>query len=217
MGCLVRKLFWIALLVGAIAAGWWLRSRWTGDGRTDAAASRELPWEWQTLSEARAAKGRTEIGRLGRPNGPLLVKLEPGDLGSVVLVQIARELPPSADSIQAAVIGDLYHVRASVKPSELGGAEVLGALGGFLGEREPIQFGGTFHLIRPGLAEYRVRQIRLRQFMVPEAMLPRLMSRVRRGAPVEGLSPTGLPLEVPPYLGDVRIADGSVTLYKDVE
>ena len=30
------------------------------------------------------------------------------------------------------------------------------------------------------------------------------------GAPVEGLSPTGLPLEIPGYIRDVHIADGSV-------
>lgn len=216
MGCFVRKIFLILLVVAAAALGWWLRSQWAGgDARDDAARSDGV--EWQDLSEARAARARTALERFARAPRPDSLRLEPGDLGSIVLVQIARELPPSADSLQAAVIDDLYHVRASVRPADLGGADVLGALGGFLGEREPLQIGGTFHVLRPGLAEYRVKQIRLREFPIPDKLLPRLMARIRRGAPVEGLSATGLPLEIPGYIRDVHIADGSVTIFKSVE
>ena len=212
MGCLVRKLFLLAVLVAAIAAGWWLRSQW-GGGAPRATVSAEGP-DWQPLSAERAATARAALERFARRPRPDSIVLEPADLGSLVLVQIARELPPSADSIAAAVYEELYRVRASVRPAELGGAEVLGSLGGFLGEREPLEIGGTFHLVRPGLAEFRVREIRLREFPIPERLIPRLMQRIRRGAPVEGLSPTGLPLEVPVYIRDVHIDDGNVTLYK---
>jgi hypothetical protein len=216
MGCLVRKLFLLLLLVAAIAAGWWLRSQWSGGPPRDEAAADSGP-EWQALTEQRAARARTALERFAAQRRPDSLRLEPGDLGSLVLLQIQRELPASADSLAAAVVDDLYHVRASVRPAEIGGTEVLGSLGGFLGEREPLRIGGSFHLIRPGLAEYRVREIRLREFPIPERMLPRLMARIRRGAPVAGLSPTGLPLEVPVYIRDVHVADGSVTLYKTIE
>jgi hypothetical protein len=215
MGCLVRKLLLLVLVVGAVLLGWWLRSQWAGGEPRDAAAGDGV--EWQELSELRAARARAALERFARAARPDSLRLEAGDLGSIVLLQIARELPASADSIRAAVIEDLYHVRASVRPADLGGAEVLGALGGFLGEREPLQIGGTFHLVRPGLAEYRVRQIRLRDFPVPDKLIPRLMTRIRRGAPVEGLAPAGLPLEVPVYIRDVHITDGRVTIFKSVE
>jgi hypothetical protein len=216
MGCLVRKIVLLLVLAAAVAIGWWLRSHWAGGDRRDEAASADGV-EWQRLDEVRAARARAALERFARVPRPDSLRLEPGDLGSLVLVQIARELPPSADSIHAAVIDDLYHVRASVRPADLGAADVLGALGGFLGEREPLQIGGTFHLLRPGLAEYRVRQIRIREFPIPDGLLPRLMARIRRGAPVEGLSPTGLPLEIPVYIRDVHVSDGSVTLFKSVE
>lgn len=215
MGCLVRKIILLLVLVAAVAIGWWLRSQWAGDDRRETVSADGI--EWQTLDEVRAARARAALERFARARRPDSLRLEPGDLGSLVLLQIARELPPSADSIRAAVIEDLYHVRASVRPADLGAGDVLGTLGGFLGEREPLQIGGTFHILRPGLAEYRVRRIRIREFPIPDGLLPRLMARIRRGAPVEGLSPTGLPLEIPVYIRDVHISDGSVTLFKSVE
>jgi hypothetical protein len=85
-----------------------------------------------------------------------------------------------------------------------------------LGDRERMQFGGTFHVIRPQLAEYEVKDIKVKDFSIPQAMIPRVLSQTERGSRPEGLSPDGLPLVVPKYLGDVRIANGRVTLYKTV-
>jgi hypothetical protein len=83
-----------------------------------------------------------------------------------------------------------------------------------LGDREQMQFGGTFHVIRPQLAEYQVKDIKLRDLSLPQAMIPRILHQTERGTRPDGLSPDGLPLVVPKYLGDVRIANGRVTLYK---
>jgi hypothetical protein len=77
-----------------------------------------------------------------------------------------------------------------------------------------MQFGGTFHVIRPQLAEYQVKDIKIRDLSLPQAMIPRVLSQSERGSRPEGLSADGLPLVVPKYLGDVRIANGRVTLYK---
>jgi hypothetical protein len=85
-----------------------------------------------------------------------------------------------------------------------------------LGDREQMQFGGTFHVIRPQLAEYQVKDIKIRDLSIPTTMIPRLLRQTERGSRPEGLSPDGLPIVVPGYLGDVRIANGRVTLYKTV-
>jgi hypothetical protein len=129
---------------------------------------------------------------------------------------LAKQLPPSADSIEAAVIGDRLYIRASVRLQDLGGTSVLGPLAGMLGERERMEFGGTFHVIRPQLAEYEVKDIKIRDLSLPQAMIPRVLAQTERGSRPEGLSPDGLPIVVPKYLGDVRIANGRVTLYKTV-
>ena len=45
-------------------------------------------------------------------------------------------------------------------------------------------------------------------------MIPRVLRQTERGSRPDGLSEDGLPIVVPRYLGDVRIANGRVTLYK---
>jgi hypothetical protein len=142
--------------------------------------------------------------------------LSGGDVASYIYESLAKQLPRSADSIQAAVIGDRLYIRASVKLQDLGGTAVLGPLAGMLGDREQMQFGGTFHIIRPQLAEYQVKDIKVRDLSLPSSMIPRVLRQTERGSRPEGLSEDGLPIVVPRYLGDVRIANGRVTLYKTV-
>jgi len=105
---------------------------------------------------------------------------------------------------------------ATVRLSELGGAAVLGPLASMLSERDTIRFGGVFEVVRPGLAQFRVQEIRVRDFPVPVRLIPRLLQQTRRGARPEGLSDDGLALTIPPHIGDVRIANGRVTMYKNV-
>lgn len=211
MGC-VRKLIVLLLLIGAVAAGWWLRDRWMrppGEPAERAAAS---PWE--PLSQAGAARARQAVQQLGRPAGPAFVNVGGADLASYVYEELARQLPPSAEDIHAAVIDGRIYIKASVMLSDLGGRAVLGPLSALLSERDTVQFGGRFEVIRPGLAQFLVEEIRLREFPVPARLIPRLVAQIRRGAVPQGVAGNGLPLEVPPYVGDVRIAEGRVTLYK---
>jgi hypothetical protein len=105
-------------------------------------------------------------------------------------------------------------VRALVRVSDFGGTGVLGPLAAMLGDQEPVEFGGTLELVRPGLAQYRVRVLRLRELNIPQRMIPRLLQRIARGARPPGLAEDGLPLEVPPFIADVRIGQERVTLYK---
>jgi hypothetical protein len=154
------------------------------------------------------------LATLQKSRGPVFVAVRPGDLASYVLQQLVKQLPPSADSIEAAAFGDRLYVRASVKPTDFGGSDVLGSLSGFLSDRERMQFGGSFHIIRAGLAEFRVQEIRLHDFPMPPRAIPRLLQRIERGARPPGLSPDGLPLVVPNYISDVRVEPGKITLFK---
>jgi hypothetical protein len=40
--------------------------------------------------------------------------------------------------------------------------------------------------------------------------------RFIRGTPPAGLSDSGLPLPLPSYIGDIRVANGKITLYKNI-
>jgi hypothetical protein len=215
MGCLSR-IGCLAVIVLIAIAAWLTRDRWishvTGRAAT-MAASASL---WQPITPQGAERTRELLARLSKPTGPVFGNLAGADVASYVYQSLARQLPPSADSIEAAVIGDRLYIRASVELKDLGGTASLGPLAGMLGDRERMEFGGTFHVIRPQLAEFEVKDIKIRDLSIPQSMIPRVLRQSERGSRPEGLSPDGLPIVIPPYLGDVRIVNGRVTLYKTV-
>jgi hypothetical protein len=198
----------------AAAAGWMLRDRFSGmrDAETVVA---DTGIAWEPITTEGAERARRAIEELGQRASPVFVSIRPGDVSSYIFVALARQLPPSAENIEAAVVGDRLHVRASVKLSDFGGAGALGPLAGFLGERETMQLGGYFNVIRPSLAEFRVTDLRLRDFNVPSNLIPRLIRNFSRGARPPGVADNGLPLVVPEYLADVRITNGRVVLYRN--
>lgn len=215
MGCLSRIGCLVVLIVIAVIA-WLTSDRWLPrvTGRATGRASTGPVWEPLTVQGAERA--RQMLNRLSQPSGPVFGNLSGGDVASYVYQSLARQLPPSADSIEAAVFGDRLYIRASVRLQDLGGTSSLGPLGAMLSDRERMQFGGTFHIVRPQLAEFQVKDIKIRDLGLPQAMIPRVLRQSERGSRPEGLSEDGLPIVVPKYLGDVRIANGRVTLYKTV-
>ena len=215
-GCLKRLgCLFIVLLV--LAAAWLTRDRWyhrVSGGEPPAVGTRATDIVWEPLTDEGAERARTAVRSLNRRGGPAFVNTRPGDISAYVFTGVARQLPPSAEDVRAAVIGDRLYVKALVKLSDFGGARVLGPLSGFVSERDTVQFGGNFEILRPGLAQFRVREIKFRELSLPSPMIPRLLAQIRRGARPEGVTDGGLPLEVPNYIGDVRTGQGRVTLYK---
>ena len=206
----MRKLGCTALvfLAGAAVAIWLYLER------PRAAETASTAPVWEPVTPEGAERARTAVQLLSRPTGPVFTNIGGADLAAYVFDELSKQLPPSAQQLEAAVIDDRLHVRALVKISDFGGSGALGPLAGMLGDREPVEFGGTLDLVRPGLAQYRVKVLRLRELSVPSRMIPRLLERVARGSRPTGLAEDGLPLEVPSFIADVRIAQGRVTLYK---
>lgn len=214
MGCLSRLGCLVLVILIAIAA-WITRDRWVPRVTGHAATTATGP-VWEPITPQGADRTRQLLSRLSRPTGPVFGNLSGGDVASYVYQSLAKQLPPSADSIEAAVIGDRLYIRAAVLLKDLGGSASLGPLASMLGDRERMEFGGTFHVVRPQLAEFQVKDIKIRDLSLPSGMIPRVLRQSERGARPEGLSPDGLPIVIPAYLGDVRIGNGKVTLYKTV-
>jgi hypothetical protein len=215
MGCL-KKIGCLVFLVLLALAAWLTRGYWMervpGIGGRARATTAE--GTWQPLTPAGASRARTALERLRSPRGPVYLTIAPGDLAAYIAQELTKTLPASTDSIEAAAIGDRLLVRARVRTSDLGDRSALGPLAMLLGERERIQLGGTLRIIRPGYAELQVKELRIRDFPLPQALIPRLIRQITRGDRPPELSPEGLPLRTPPYISDVRVSDGQITLYK---
>jgi hypothetical protein len=212
MGCIAR-LGCLVLLACLAVAGWLTRDRWmhklTGGSATVSTAP-----VWQPLSPAAGARGKRAIDDLSNSSGPVFKNLTASEVASYVFQTVARTIPASADSAEAAVIGDALYVRAVLPMREIAGSGVLGPLAGLMNDRERLQLGGSFHVIRPGLSEFEVREVKLRDFKVPSGAIPRLLQQISRGNRPEGVAANALPVTTPRSLADVRIANGQVTLYK---
>ena len=172
---------------------------------------------WQPLTAADAERGQAAVLSLGRQSGPVFANLTPAEAASYIFTVVAKQLPPSAKNAQAAIIGDRLYVRSDVELKDFGGAKSLGPVGMLLGDRDSVKFGGTINMLKPGLAEFLVQEVKLGRIDVPNGLIPRLLTQMKRGKPVEGISQNGLPMVMPAYISDVRISNGKITLYKSVQ
>ena len=216
-GCFRRIGCLVVLCVAAVAA-YVMRDRWLP----------YLPWPksmprattaaggptWEAVSDDGAARARRAVESLGRRSGPVFVSLAPGDLASYFYIALAQQLPPSADSIEATTIGNRMYVRAVISLDDFKAADALGPLSGIVGRHERLQMGGTFAFVRPGLAQFLVEDVRLGELPIPRGGIPKLLRQIRRGSMPTGVAENGLPFVVPTYVGDARVADGKITLYK---
>lgn len=216
-GCLRRIGCFFIVCIAAVAA-YLMRDRWMpylprfGNAPRATAEAEGPPWE--PVSDDAADRARRAIESLGRRNGPVFVNLPPGDLASYFYIALAQQLPPSADSIEARTVGNRMYVRAVISLDDFKAADALGPLAGIVGRRERLQMGGTFAVVRSGLAQFLVEEIKLGQLPIPRGGIPKLLRQIRRGSMPPGVADNGLPFVIPTYLGDARVADGKVTLYK---
>jgi hypothetical protein len=171
---------------------------------------------WHPLTTTDAERGQVAVQSLGRQSGPVFANLTPAQAASYIFMVVAKQLPPSARNAEASIVGDRLYVRSDVDVKDFGGAKALGPLGMLLGDRDSVRFGGTINMLKPGLGEFLVQEVKLGRLEVPTALIPRLLTQMKRGKPVEGVSQNGLPMVMPAYISDVRISNGKITLYKSV-
>jgi hypothetical protein len=217
LGCF-RRIGCLAVLL--IAAGLWLvRDLWWPRVReaVDRGAARPRPTAaadtnvWEPLDQPRATRGERAVRALAARSGPVYVNLRAGELASYAFLSLADTPPLPLDGAQAAVLDDRVYLRTVVSLRDLGGA--LGAAGALLPERDTLRLGGTFEVVRPGMAQFRVADLRVGNVPVPSAVVPRLLRRSGAATPA-GVANDAVPVPIPPYIGDVRVARGRITLYR---
>ncbi|HUQ99410.1 MAG TPA: hypothetical protein VM166_08150 [Gemmatimonadaceae bacterium] len=214
LGCLV-----LFLILGVFA--WFNRGRleqiyrkYAGD-RISTSAPATIPGGWEALTPEKAARGKTQVEALSRKTGPVFANLTAGEAASYIFLEVAKQLPASSQNILASVKDDRLVVRANVDVKDFG-ASALGPLAAMLGSRDTVELSGTMRVIRPGVGEFAVKSARIGSFPIPSALLPKLIQRMRKGTIPEGTSSDALPVKLPSYIGDIRIANGRIVVYKNL-
>lgn len=170
---------------------------------------------WVSLSFPAAERGRKSVARLTQARGPAFVTLSASEFAGAVFDSLAAQLPASADSVQVRAAGAEFQIRASVRLGDVGGRAVLGPLAAMVGDRENLTLGGALEPTAvAGVAQYRLTRVKLGDFAVPGAVLPRLVKALRRQSTAPGVEVSALQVRLPKGVGDIRVAQGKVTLYR---
>ncbi len=201
----------ILLLLGGVWF-WYARVETPPTSATTATATTAKLW--QPITTEKGERGRAAIQSLSQPSGPVFANLTASEAASYIFLVLSKQLPPSLRTAEAAVIGSRLYVRSEVNLKELGGSGALGALGALFGERDSVTMGGTINMLTPGQGEFLIQEVKVGRLELPSALIPRVLTQLKKGKRTEGVSANGLPMTMPAYISDVRIADGKITLYK---
>ncbi|MEP7327509.1 MAG: hypothetical protein ABI836_16280 [Gemmatimonadota bacterium] len=110
------------------------------------------------------------------------------------------------DSLQVGLEEGRIRVEASFDTSQIP-KDMLGPLGGMVGNREHLKAAGPVAITRPGQAEWQVDQLTLGSFPFPRDVIPRLLERAT------GSHDAALPVMIPQGISAVAIHSTGVTLY----
>jgi hypothetical protein len=221
-GCF-RRAGCLVLIVALVALWYWYarverpssNKTTTEVSATTGATLTNTGWEPLTIPDAESGKAAVE--GLAQRSGQVFANLTPAEAASYIFLVVAKQLPPSAKNAEAAIRGDRLYVRSEVEIKDFGGAGQLGNLGFLLGSRDSVLLGGTIQMLKPGLGQFLVQQVKIGRLDVPQGLIPRLIGQLKKANTVPGIAPNGLPMVMPSYISDVRIANGKITLYKSVK
>ncbi|MBV6520232.1 MAG: hypothetical protein MNPFHGCM_00337 [Gemmatimonadaceae bacterium] len=211
-GCL-RRLGCLGIVLAIAIAAWLLRDRWMplvfGDRASGSAT-------WAPVTPEGGKEATAALESLGRKNGPVFVNLTAAQFAGILLSGAGGALPTSVHSAEAAVVGDQVRVRASIDLDDIKGLDVLGPFSGFANRRETFELGGTLSIADPGTAQWHVTSARIGQLPIPTAGIPTLLQAVGQGVKTPNASSGAIAFPVPRTVGDVRVARGRITVYRNV-
>ena len=120
---------------------------------------------------------------------------------------LAPKFRKELDSLQVELLEDEVQVRARLRTERLP-RELVGPLAAALQPNEPVEATGPLRVLSPGAGEWVVRSFRIRDFPVPAAAVPRLVSRA-----LDEPGRETVPWTVPAGIRAIRIHPGRATLY----
>ena len=212
IGCLM--LLALLALVAWLTRDWWMPRVLD---RHASVASAPAP-VWEPVTDAGASRATATMARLNDPRAPATASVSAADAASYIFKGVIHAPREITDSMQAMAVGNRLALRASVPSAALGDAG-LGPFAAVLRDREPVELIGTARGIGPAAAIFQVQELKFRGITLPRALVPKLIRQIARGRPSAAGSATRIPddafaFAIPPNIGDIRVVNGRVVLYK---
>ncbi|MCC6318661.1 MAG: hypothetical protein IT361_13350 [Gemmatimonadaceae bacterium] len=210
-GCL-RQIGCLVVLL-ALGVGAWLSRELWWERVTGKPLRTPVTWVPITPDEAPAARRRVEA--LQQREGEVFTSLTPGEVAALILGATGGRVPPGVQDVEASVVGDALGIRASLDLSSLRAVDGLGPLQALLTARQTVTITGRPRGVARGRGAFVVDAATVGGIEVPRPLLGALIAQLDRGSrDVPGDPTRTITFELPPYVGDIRVARGRVILYK---
>lgn len=201
----------LLLILGAV--GWAYRDVWVPKVKELVVARvPEASAAWAPVTGEGAARAESRIATLGTPKGPASVTVTAAEFAAYLLAPSLPIIAQADSAPQALIEGDTLFLRTRIRLADVGGKGSLGPLAQMFNESEPLVIGGRVESVRAGLGQFRFSSVALRELRVPVAGVSRLIARWDTVARPAGVASDALPIVLPAFVTDVKIAKGRVTL-----
>ncbi len=210
IGCLTApfKLLGCLGLLAALALGWMYRDLVLREGRRlldrGAPASAAEATGRPGIRALKTARAKVDSVAGAQTDSVVLTPAEVASLmGSGLDPLVRREL----DSVRVRLLDDEIALLARLRTARLP-QQAVGPLAVVLRRTEPIEAAGPIRLTEPGLGEWEVRSLRIRDFPLPADLVPGLLARAlgRERAEV-------VPIRMPAGIVEIRVRPQGATLY----
>jgi hypothetical protein len=204
------RLLNLLLLAGAVYLGWTYRAelrRWIHRATADSAAERVGPGAPARVSDPKAAQARAakRLDSLAQHRTDSVV-LPPDEVEGLVLAPLMERAAGAVDSPSVSLGEGELILRGQVDPTRLPPG-TLGPLAQWIKGRETVEAKGALTLMRVGVAEWRVTDVKVHGLPLPRA----LWSKLLPPAGTVGGGSVTFPLE--PWITGLRATPRGLVVY----
>ncbi len=191
------------LLVVGLGGAWFARDLWWE--RAFGRPARPEPG-WKS-----PAPDSVLIRRVARSSGDAFIALGAEDLATLLEGGAGAALTDP----RAAIVGDQVRLRGRLRVRDLPSLERAGPLADLLTGEPEIEVAGRPALMEKGIGGIQVTDLRVGGVQVPRNLRDALVTRLAGLPGVTSAAPGGIRFSVPPWVGDVRVTNGKLTVYRD--
>ena len=198
------RLLGIALLAAGLYLAWHNRDdvrrlvhRMTADG--------PAPVETPVTPELSRSRMAARLDSLSGGKADSVI-FPAADVRVLVADELAARAPDLVDSVSVELGDGTVAVRGLVDTSRLPKG-ILGSIGNLIDGRQPVEVNGALSLLRIGMGELRIENVRVRGVPVPRSVWESLVGTVMPG------SRSSLTFPVDTWITGVRVTPGGTVLY----
>ncbi len=239
VGCITR--LGCLAVVGAVAVGgglWWLNGGelpFTIARRAEGVSNPAVttPPQWVSLSAGKGTGSGTavkppDLRELSSTTGSAYMTMSTEQLTSLLASSLSNAIPEVAASTQLALYDGMLHVRTPIRFRDIAGDGAVGgavgsaissAIGRTFSDQDTVHFAGDFSIVRPGLAQLEIKKVSVRNIDIPSRLIPLVVRSVGavndpKTQQSDSSLQSGFYVPLPTSIGDIRIGDNRVTVYR---